>query len=193
MGGRVVADSGVSEIAERYRKVAAGFTERVSGVPAGAWDNPAPCDGWVARDVVGHLVEWVPWFFERWDVDLKPAVSVQEDPVAAWTSVDAAIQAALDDPQVCAREADSPVGRRPLEQMVAMIVMNDVLIHTWDLARATGQDEALDADEVARMAEGFLTMSDEMLRSSGQFGPRVEVPDDADLQTKLIAFSGRRP
>jgi hypothetical protein len=32
-----------------------------------------------------------------------------------------------------------------------------------------------------------------MLRSSGQYGPRVEVPDDADEQTKLIAFMGRQP
>jgi hypothetical protein len=34
---------------------------------------------------------------------------------------------------------------------------------------------------------------DEMLRESGQFGPRVDVSDDADEQSKLIAFTGRRP
>ncbi len=86
------------------------------------------------------------------------------------------------------------MGRRSLEQMVDMIVINDVLIHTWDLARATGQDETLDAGEVARMTGGgFLEMPDEVLRGSGQFGPRVDVPADADPQTKLLAFSGRRP
>ena len=42
------------------------------------------------------------------------------------------------------------------------------------------------------MYEGMEPM-DEMLRSSGHYGPRVEVPDDADEQTKLIAFTGRRP
>ena len=36
------------------------FTERVRGVPPDAWDNPAPCEGWAARDVVRHLVEWFP-------------------------------------------------------------------------------------------------------------------------------------
>ena len=40
---------------------------------------------------------------------------------------------------------------------------------------------------------GIMQMSDEQLRSGGQFGPRVEVPEDADPQTQLIAFSGRRP
>ena len=42
------------------------------------------------------------------------------------------------------------------------------------------------------MYEGMLPM-DEVLRQSGQFGPKVEVPDDADEQTKLLAFSGRQP
>jgi Mycothiol maleylpyruvate isomerase N-terminal domain len=49
----------VSEISDRYRRVAGQFTQRVEAVPDGAWDNPAPCEGWVARDVVGHLVEWM--------------------------------------------------------------------------------------------------------------------------------------
>jgi hypothetical protein len=34
---------------------------------------------------------------------------------------------------------------------------------------------------------------DELLRGSGQFGPKVAVPDDADAQTKLIVFIGRDP
>jgi uncharacterized protein (TIGR03086 family) len=188
-----VTGSGTSETAQRYRKVAGQFTLRVQAVPAGSWDNPCPCEGWRARDIVGHLVEWMPGFFSRWDVELSPAVTVDDDPVAAWVSTSDAIQAALDDPQVAAREADSPMGRRSLEQVVGMIVVGDVLVHTWDLARATGQDETLDADEVARLSGMMLQMSDEMLRSDGQFGPRVEVPKDADPQTQLIAFSGRRP
>jgi hypothetical protein len=34
---------------------------------------------------------------------------------------------------------------------------------------------------------------DDMLRQSGHYGPKVPVPDDADDQTKLIAFTGRTP
>src|SRR5258705_71753 len=45
--------------AERFRRVAAGFADRVAHVPDGAWDNSAPCEGWTARDVVRHLIEWV--------------------------------------------------------------------------------------------------------------------------------------
>ena len=83
-------------------------------------------------------------------------------------------------------------GRHSVEDAIATFFLGDVLIHTWDLARATGLDEALDADEVHRMFEG-IEPYDEMLRASGQYGPRVEVSDDADEQTKLIAFMGRQP
>ena len=73
-----------------------------------------------------------------------------------------------------------------------MFCTGDILVHTWDLARATGLDETLDADEVHRMFVGMEPM-DEMLRASGHYGPRVAVPDDADEQTQLIAFTGRQP
>ena len=65
-------------------------------------------------------------------------------------------------------------------------------MHTWDLARAAGLDETLDADVVHDMLVGMEPL-DEMLRASGHYGPRVEVPADADEQTRLIAFTGRQP
>jgi uncharacterized protein (TIGR03086 family) len=79
-----------------------------------------------------------------------------------------------------------------IEDGINTFCTGDVLVHTWDLARATGLDETLDAGEVHAL---FVSMepADEALRSSGHFGPKVAVPDDADEQTKLIAFTGRRP
>lgn len=183
----------MSDISERYRKVADAFTTRVRSVPAGAWDNPAPCEGWVARDVVRHLVEWMPsLFFEGAGLPSPAIPSVDDDPVRAWETVNDAIQAALDDPQTASIEFDMRVGRFSVERAVDTFGTGDVLVHTWDLARAAGLDETLDPEEVRRMYEGMEPM-DEVLRKSGQFGPRVPVPDDADEQTKLIAFTGRQP
>lgn len=79
-----------------------------------------------------------------------------------------------------------------VEQAVDQFDTGDILVHTWDLARATGLDESLDVEEVRRMVEG-MEPYDEALRASGHYGPRVEVPDDADDQTKLLAFMGRHP
>jgi uncharacterized protein (TIGR03086 family) len=183
----------MSEISERYRRVATQFTQRVTAVPDGAWDNPAPCEGWVARDVVGHLVEWLPsFFFGRWGIEPPPGRSVDSDPAGAWEVVNGTIQSALDDPDVAGRERDTRMGRSTFEGTIDMICTPDILIHTWDLARATGLDETLDPQEVHRFVES-MEPYDELLRQSGQYGPRVAVPDDADEQTRLIGFVGRQP
>lgn len=161
----------VSSLTERYRKVAGQFTQRVGAVPDDAWANPAPCEGWVARDVVGHLVEWLPaFFFGTWGIDVPPIPSVDEDPVGAWAVVDGAIQAALDDPDTARRQRDTPMGRASFEQTIDRICTGDVLVHTWDLARATGLDESLDPDEVHRFVEGMEPL-DELLRQAGSTAP----------------------
>jgi uncharacterized protein (TIGR03086 family) len=183
----------MTEISDRYRKVAGQFTARVSAVPADAWDNPAPCEGWVARDVVRHIVEWMPSFFpDEVGIGFPVRPSADEDPVAAWVGVSDALQAALDDPDTAAREFDMRAGRYTVQDAIATFCIGDILVHTWDLARSTGLDEGLDPLEVHRLYEGMEPI-DELLRQSGQYGPRVAVPDDADEQTKLIAFTGRDP
>jgi uncharacterized protein (TIGR03086 family) len=183
----------MSEITERYRKIAGQFTHRVASVPEGAWDNPAPCEGWVARDVVRHLVEWFPaFFFNHAGVALAQGPPVDEDPAGAWAAVSDGIQGWLDDPEMAAREFEVRGERHTMEQAVDMFCTGDVLVHTWDLARATGLDESLDPDEVHRMFVGMEPF-DELLRGSGHYGARIEVADDADEQTRLIAFTGRHP
>jgi len=184
----------MSEIAERYRKVADQMTLRVVAVPPDAWDNPSPCEGWVARDIIRHMVEWIPGFLQSGaEVHVPTGPSVDDDPVAAWQVLTTGIQRLLDDPQTAAVEFNHPrAGRHSLEEAISMFFSGDVLIHTWDLARATGGDETLDADEVHRMLVG-IEPYDEMLRASGQYGPRVEVSSDADEQTRLVAFMGRQP
>lgn len=101
---------------------------------------------------------------------------------------------ALDNPEIAWRERDSPGGRKTFEGAVAMFCIPDVLIHTWVLARAAGLDETLDSDEVHRYLTGVEQMAEAMdrtLRGSGQYGPKVYVLDDADEQTRLLAFLGR--
>lgn len=180
--------------ADEHRNIAGAFTDRVRGVPPSAWNNPAPCDGWVARDVVRHLVEWFPAFLKAGaGVELPKGPSVDGDPVAAWLVHSDGVQALLDDPATPGKVLANPhIGEVALDQAVDRFYTGDVFLHTWDLARATGQDERLDPDKCAVLLEGMLPM-DAALRSSGHYGPRVEVPDDADVQTRLLAFIGRTP
>jgi uncharacterized protein (TIGR03086 family) len=182
----------MDEIVERYTRIIGQFNERVRAVPADAWDNESPCAGWTARDVVGHLVEWIPGFFEQQGVEFPAAPSVADDPVAAWTAVDAALTAALTDPELAARTVETPFSTQSLAESIDMIVVGDVFTHTWDLARATGQDDSLDPDQLQRMIAGIGSMPEEVMRADGMFGPRIDVPDDSDDQTTFLAYVGRR-
>ena len=183
----------MSELAERYGRVAGQFTERVGAVPPGAWDNPSPCEGWVARDVVGHLVTWVPAFLRGYAaIELPSGPPVDQDPVGAWRVVCDAIRATLQDPETAGRTFDSPGGRVTLEGAVDQFITSDILVHTWDLARATGLDESLDAAAV-RLLVDSMEPYDAALRASGHYGPKIEVPAEADDQSRLLAFLGREP
>ena len=129
----------MSDIDERYQRVTGEFTARARAVPLGAWDNPSPCAGWTARDVVGHLTGWIPGFFGAHGVKFPPLPSVQDDPVAAWETVQATLAAALSDPALAARPVETPFSTQSLAETVDMIVTGDVFTHTWDLARALGR------------------------------------------------------
>ncbi|BAL89111.1 hypothetical protein AMIS_38910 [Actinoplanes missouriensis 431] len=176
--------------ADRHRQIAGGFTARVQG--AKDWNSPAPVDGWTARDVVRHLVEWLPGFLGS-SATLPPGPSVDDDPAGAWQAHAGGVQALLDDPAAAQRTFTNPhIGEMPLAYAIDRFYTSDVFMHTWDLARATGQDDRLDPEFSAQLFGGMESM-EQIIRSSGQYGPRVAVPDDADAQTKLLGFIGRDP
>ena len=178
--------------AEEHRRTAGRFSERVRGVSD--WDAPSPVEGWAARDVVRHLVEWFPAFLSGGaGVELPSGPSVDDDPVKAWQTQADAIQALLDDPGTADRALTNPhIGEVPLDVAVDQFYTSDGFMHTWDLARASGQDDTLDADRCAVMLAGMQPL-DEVLRASGQYGPKVPVPADARAQDRLIGFIGRDP
>ncbi|MEO9322621.1 TIGR03086 family metal-binding protein [Nocardioides sp. C4-1] len=180
--------------ADLHRAVAGGFTSIVEGTAPGDWDAPAPVEGWTARDVVRHLVTWFPGFLEGGSGVAVPAgPGVDADPVAAWRAQADGVQAVLDDPVASATAFSNPhTGEMPVEVAISRFYTGDVFMHTWDLARATGQPHGLD-DELAGAMLAGMEPIEEMLRASGQYGPRVDVPDDADAVSRLMGFVGRDP
>lgn len=183
----------MSETAERYSRAAAGFALRVDAITDEGWHRPSPCAGWSAGDVVAHIVEWVPTFFRDANGPELPKRPPTAGPAEAWRSLDAAIRAGLESPAAAARVVHHPMaGEHRFDAAVGQFVLGDLLIHTWDLARATGQEETLDPELVHDMLLGIEPL-DDVLRASGQYGPRVPVPVDAGEQTRLIAFTGRQP
>lgn len=181
-----------AKVAERYRKLAAEFTRRVEGVPAGAWEAPTPCAEWSARDLLSHMIRNYTHMPAQVGIDIEPSQSVDEDPVAAWHEARAAMEEVLDDPEQAAKEYDGYFGRLSVAGTVDDFLGFDLVVHSWDLARATGQEETLPADELPRLWEMARTLGDS-LRMDGVCGPEVGVPESASEQDRLLAFLGRRP
>jgi uncharacterized protein (TIGR03086 family) len=177
-----------------HRSVAGAFTELVRSAPTASWDDPAPVEGWTARDVVGHLVEWLPGLLSSCGgPTLASGPTAQDDPVAAWDHHRDQVQGLLDDPASAAITLSNPhFGDVALPAAIAQFYTGDVFLHSWDLAKATGQPVPLDEDRCAAMLAGMEPM-DEMLRQSGQYGPKVDVPADASAVDRLMGFIGRDP
>lgn len=177
--------------AERHAWLAGTFTERVDGVSD--WEVPAPVPGWTARDVVAHLVDWLPGFLSGgWITLTSDGPPVSDDPAAAWRAHAAAVQGLLEGPDAD-RPFDHPmVGGHRLAAAIDQFYSTDVFLHTWDLARASGQDDTLDPTLAGELLAGMQPI-DAMLRSSGQYGPQVPVPADAPVTDRLMGFIGRDP
>lgn len=183
---------GMSEIADRHRRLAARFTARVEAVPPDRWESPSPCEGWTARDVVAHVAGNAAMFLGLIGRDPPAGPPAERDPLGAWVTGRDATQAALEDPAVATTEYDGLRGRMTFEQGIDQFACFDLVVHAWDLARATGQDDRLDPEEVSRVFAAARSMGD-ALRGPGAFGPAVEPPPGADEQAQFLAFLGRRP
>ncbi|MBA2552443.1 MAG: TIGR03086 family protein [Geodermatophilaceae bacterium] len=188
-----------STIAQRYRAHADAFERKVAGVRPDQWSDPSPCADWTARDVVGHVIDMHGVMLRPLDRQLSPAPSLQDDPLAAFRAAREDVEALLDDPELAAVEHDSPGGRMSVEAHVDQVVSEDLVLHGWDLARATGQDDTIDPDDVERMWPSAQTIGEEM-RTPNLFGPgilvygpEVEVAADAPLHDRLLGAIGRDP
>ncbi|MEU4603350.1 TIGR03086 family metal-binding protein [Kribbella sp. NPDC023972] len=189
----------MGEIAERYRRRAEAFERKVAAVRPEQWGNQSPCEKWTARDVVEHVVMMHGVMLMPVARKLEPA----DDPLTAFQEARAAVEDVLDDPVLALTETDAPTGRLTTEQHIDQVVSDDLVLHGWDLARATGQDETMDPVDVERLWASTTAIPADVMekfRTPGAFGegvevfgPEVEVPPDAPLQDRLLGVIGRQP
>ncbi|MDG6106440.1 TIGR03086 family protein [Dactylosporangium aurantiacum] len=197
----------MNDTATNYRVLADGLLARIEATPPARWDAPSPCDGWTARQVVGHVVNGHRGILAM--VDRRPptpadgvgiAPMADAPPVEPTADLATAFRrcrddmlAMLHDPARAATPLPGgPLGPVPVEQAVAVIGSLELLVHTWDLARAVGADDALDPAQVTRTHQALLPHA-EGLRRTGAFRPSVPPPPGADPQTAFLCFTGRHP
>jgi len=180
----------MSEIADRYRRLSTEFADRIAAVPPDRWASPSPCDDWTALELVQHVVDTQSMFLGLVGRDPTGAPPVADDPAAAWKAASAVVQADLDDPERAGVTFQGFFGESTFEQAVDRFVNFDLVVHRWDLARATGGDERIDPEDVEHVMAAVAGFGD-ALRTQGVCGPEVEAADDADPSVRMLAFLGR--
>lgn len=180
----------MSEATERYLRNAGGFDSTMTAGTPTDWSAPSPCSDWTARDVVGHVVGNHRWLAATVRGVEPRGMGDDEDPGVAWRDAYDEILTLVEDPDAVATTIEGPMGTLPFGEMLGSFVAMDILVHTWDLARAIGADDRLDE---ASVAEAYETMKplDGAIRQPGFFGPRLEAPPGVDLQTEFLCFLGR--
>jgi uncharacterized protein (TIGR03086 family) len=183
----------VNEVAARHIGVCKHFGT-VLAQAAGQWSAPTPCREWDVRGVVEHVIGFHDVLLLR-PLSAKPT-RPRDDPEARWTVTVDALTDVFDRPGLFDSAVAVPAlgGNAPTEidaKSIVPMLTQDVLIHSWDVARAIGVDDRLDADLCAR----FLSQlpDDARLERSGMFGAVVDVPPTADPQSKLLGRLGRDP
>ena len=185
------------DIPAMFGRAVAAFDARVRQIGGHQWKAATPDEDWAVRDLVNHVVGedlWAPPLLagstiaevgDRFDGDVLGA-----DPGAAWAAASAAAVRAVEADGAMDRIVHLSFGDFPGSQYT-MQLFADHLIHAWDLARAIGADERLDAGLVASCANWFEAVED-AYRNAGAIAARPPVPGGADAQTVLLARFGRR-
>jgi uncharacterized protein (TIGR03086 family) len=166
-------------------------------------DAPTPCGESSIGDVLDHVGGLARAFTAAATKDLGPMTSMPSSPDGSRLGADrraeiprhlATLAEAWTNP--LAWTGTTQAGGVSLPGEVAgHIALNEIVVHAWDLARASGQSYQQDADSLEACFESLVAMypAEQLDRRQGIFGPPVDVPEQAPLVDRVIAFSGRDP
>ena len=159
---------------------------------------PTPCTEYNVRSLLNHMIGGMTMMTLALDdrpMTYDPSVDlVGENPLASYRTAGERVITAFRQPGALDRTLKLRFGDFPATAGLAL-VLGDQLVHSWDLAKATGQDPTLPSD----LAESTLAMtrqrfaSDHARAAGGPFGPEVPCPDNAPITDRLVAFLGRQP
>ncbi|MEU3312689.1 TIGR03086 family metal-binding protein [Streptomyces sp. NPDC006662] len=173
----------------------------LAGVPDAALAGPTPCPAYTVGDLLGHLAGLAVAFRDAARKDLGPTTATP--PGAAPPPLPAdwreRIPRALGELAGAWREPAAWTGMTRAGgvdmpgAVTAAVAADELVVHGWDLARATGQDYTPDPAALRASHAFLLAASEEAGGGQGPFGPVVAVPDDAPLLDRTVGLSGRDP
>ena len=167
----------------------------VRRVPTEAWDNPSPCEGWTARDVVAHQVGVLAGAAETIRTgEMAPPTEPEDrsDPVGMWTAVRDDILEALDRPGTLQQQGRYWFGEMTIDQFIGMVQW-DPLTHAWDVATAAGIEPAIDEGVAKRCYDTIAPVREVMAKRKLVAPSPVEVDAGADIVSRYLGLVGRDP
>jgi uncharacterized protein (TIGR03086 family) len=183
---------------DAYRRARDGFDAVLTRVSPDRWDSPSMCAEWAVGDVAGHVI-WAQHQLQSWAAGTAyteragapgsphPATMIGADPVRTWREARMAADASLTDTALGRTTVIPGRGEIPVAEVIPLLI-TDLVTHTWDIGHALDVDVRLPADLVAL---AFDWARANVVRAPGFFGPELTPPDDADEQTRMLAFLGR--
>lgn len=178
-----------------FRRASEGFVERARMIAPDQWGAATPCTEWDVRALVNHIAGEYLWVGElmagrtvaevgsRLDGDL-----LGDEPLQVLIAAQGDAGSALEQPGALGATVHLSFGDTPAAEYARQMTLDSV-IHTWDLARATGGDERLDP-ELVDVCYAELQKTADDWRAAGVFGPEKTASDET-VQAKLLALSGR--
>lgn len=173
----------------------------VAAVSDKALDRPTPCPDFAVRDLLMHIDGLSQAFAASAGKDFGPMTdtSPEEAPTSGladgWREQ---ISVRLDELAAAWRDPTAWDGMTRAGgvdlpgEIAGLVALNEVVVHGWDLATATGQHYEPDAATAATV-HGFLTESRTEEVPESLFGPVVEVPEDAPVFDRSLGLAGRDP
>jgi uncharacterized protein (TIGR03086 family) len=148
---------------------------------------PTPCSDFDVRALIGHLRQWAPVL----ESTARKQPPGQPDDAGLEEQIDRLV-AAWSEPAAWEGTASMGGPEELPARMIGAMAIGEIVVHGWDLARATGQEVSWDAallelllDEVAKTAA--------MGREMHVYADEVPVPETAPTLDRMLGLTGRDP
>lgn len=182
----------------QLRSAADEAARLVAGITPDRWSDPTPCGDFDLHTLGNHLILWTAYTAERRAREQPVPADLTERDFLAEPDAAAAYAAQLDRamdawyaPDLWERDIAVNDGRMPAVEVAGMI-LTEMVLHGWDVAKATGQPfhcSPAAAEAVWAVVERIA----DMFRQYNGFGPEVPVPSNAPLIDRALGLSGRDP
>lgn len=184
---------------DRFDRAVAVGKQVIAGVKPEHMSGPSPCASWTVREVLNHLIGANDWFLTSMGGAAMPPSAGGPDFASgdynlAFAEGTAAARELFAAPGALDKDIQLPWGPSTGGALLGM-ACTDLLTHSWDLAKATGQSTDLDPELSEDMLIGSKASIQDAFRgpdgSGAPFGPEQPAGPDATAADRLAAFLGR--